>query len=217
MEMIDQQSNDVIFNIVIKELKEVKRKITSLENKTFLEELKISDEDLEAIGIFRKISKKIKRCPIAESKIREAQQHCDTATDCAKYLKVCYSSYKKWAKKYDLFKIKPWGKGDKKRYWIPDKGKHPLNQILAGKFPEYSVFRLRDLLIKSGMKEDKCENCGFSEGRITDNKMPLLISFKDNDERNHLLENIEILCYNCMFLIGKGYVSKDKLEFFNII
>ena len=29
----------------------------------------------------------------------------------------------------------------------------------------------------------QCENCGFDERRITDQKMPLLISFKDGNEK----------------------------------
>ena len=43
--------------------------------------------------------------------------------------------------------------------------------------------------------------------------MPILINFKDGNEKNHLLENIQVLCYNCMFLIGRGYIRKGRVEF----
>ena len=112
-----------------------------------------------------------------------------------------------------MFKTNPWCKGDRKRYWAPNSGKYPLNQILEGKFPNYPVYRLKDLIIRSGTKEAKCENCGFSEHRITDHKMPLLICFKDGNEKNHKLENIEMLCYNCMFLIGRGFIHKGKVKY----
>jgi hypothetical protein len=46
--------------------------------------------------------------------------------------------------------------------------------------------------------------CGFSEKRLTDSKMPLLLVFQDGNMKNHKLENLKILCYNCSFLYGKG-------------
>jgi len=202
---------------VVRELQEVKKKIANLENKTVLEELQLPEEDLKSIGIIKIDPRRLRKGrgarPLLESEIKEAQEHCNNATACAKYLNVGYNCYKKWAKTYSLFKTNPWGKGDRKRYWAPDKGKYPLNQILEGKFPNYPIYRLKDLLIRSGTKKAECENCGFNEHRLTDKKMPLLISFKDGNEKNHLLENIEILCYNCMFLTGRGYIRRGKVEF----
>jgi hypothetical protein len=205
-----------VLEVAIRELQDVKKRVASLENKTVLEELQLPEEDLKSMGILsdaRRLRKGRGARPLLESEIKEAQEHCNNATACARYLGVGYNCYKKWAKTYGLFKTNPWGKGDKKRYWAPDKGKYPLNQILEGKFPEYPIYRLKDLLIRSGKKDAKCENCGFEEHRITDKKMPLLISFKDGNEKNHLFDNIEILCYNCMFLMGRGYIRRGKVEF----
>jgi hypothetical protein len=206
-----------VLDIVVKELQEVKKKVANIENKTVLEELQLPEEDLKALGVIKDNPRRLRRGrgarPLLESEIKEAQEHCDNAMACARYLNVGYNCYKKWAKTYNLFKTNPWGKNAKKRYWAPNKGKYPLNQILEGKFPNYPIYRLKDLLIRSGIKKAECENCGFDEHRLTDNKMPLLISFKDGNEKNHLLENIEILCYNCMFLTGRGYIRKGKVEF----
>ena len=221
MEILTNQPPEVtenkILETVIRELQEVKKKVADLENKTVLEELQLPEVDLRSIGIFKDDPRRLRKGkgarPLLESEIKEAQLHGNNATDCAKYLNVGYNCYKRWAKTYGLFKVNPWGRGDKKRYWEPNKGKYPLNQILEGKFPEYPIYRLKDLIIRSGTKKSRCENCKFEEHRITDNKMPLLISFKDGNEKNHKLENIEILCYNCMFLIGRGYIRRGKVEF----
>ena len=206
-----------VLEIVVKELNEIKKKVSNIENNKILEELKLPEEDLLAMGVIKPTEPRIKKGrgarPLLESEIKEAQEHATNAIGCAKYLGIGYNCYKKWAKFHNLFKVNPWGKGDKKNYWAPDKGKYPINQILEGKFPDYPIYRLKDLVIRSGIKKAICENCGFGERRITDNKMPLLISFKDGNEKNHVLDNIELLCYNCMFLMGRGYIRRGKVEF----
>ena len=213
---MENKSN--VLDVVVRELQEVKKKVFDLETKTVLENLKLPEEDLAVLGVLRP-NRRIHRGrgtrPLLESEIKEAQKHCDTAIACARYLEVGYNCYKKWAKLYGLFKTKPWGRGDKKAYWDPSKGKYPLNQILEGKFPNYPVFRLKDLLIRSGVKKAECEKCGMKERRITDKKMPLLLSFIDGNEKNHLKNNLEILCLNCMFLYGgkRGYIRHGKVEF----
>jgi hypothetical protein len=30
--------------------------------------------------------------------------------------------------------------------------------------------------------------------------MPIMLSFKDNDEKNYAAENLEMLCLNCYFM-----------------
>ena len=64
---------------------------------------------------------------------------------------------------------------------------------------------------------EECHNCGFCERRVTDYKIPLLLSFKDNNKRNYLLDNLELLCYNCYYLlIGDVFTPEqvDKIESF---
>ncbi len=211
------QLEDKVLDVVVRELNEMKQKVANIENNKILEELKLPEEDLRAMGVIKDDLPRIRKGrgsrPLLESEILEAQQHANSAAGCARYLGIGYNCYKKWAKTYGLFKTNPCGKGDRKHYWSPNKGKYPLNQILEGKFPDYPIYRLKDMVIRSGTKAAKCENCGFSERRITDEKMPLLISFKDGNEKNHVLENIEILCYNCMFLMGRGYIRRGKVEF----
>lgn len=214
-----EQNNDksIILTVVSNEIQKLKKQIYSLETNTIIEGLDLSDEDILAIKVLKDVSKIRKRIginrEISESEIKDVQLYCINASECAKKLGVSYNCYRKWAKKYGIFKTKKWGRGDKKKHWREDSGKYPLNQILQGKFPNYPIYRLKDILMRSGTKPAECENCGFNEHRITDNKIPLLISFKDGNEKNHILENIEMLCYNCMFLIGRGYISKGNVGF----
>jgi hypothetical protein len=208
---------DQVINVLIRDLELLKKKVTEIENAKARNDYQLPDEVLEENGILQSTSR-LKRGrgarPLLESEIKEAQEKYETATACSRYLGVNYKTYKRWAKKYGLFKIAPWGKGSLKRYWAPDKGKYPLNQILEGKFPEYPLYRLKDLLIRSSMKKAECERCGMDERRITDGKMALLLNCKDGNEGNHILDNLELVCYNCMFYSGRGTLRGGRTQFY---
>lgn len=213
---IDESNKDKVLLNLTKEVQILRETVEAIKNNKILEELQLPEEIVKASGIIQKPKNRIGRGrasrPLLESEILDAQSKKNTAFDCTRYLQVSYPTYKKWAKFYGLFKVNPWGKGDKKKYWAPDKGKYPLNQVLEGKFPEYPVFRLKDLLIRSGIKKAECENCGYSERRITDEKMPLILNFEDGNEKNHKLENIKVYCYNCTFCCGKGYIRARRVK-----
>lgn len=137
----------------------------------------------------------------------------------AKFIGVSYPTYKKYAQSYGLHTTKGFvkdnnGIGRKKRGLTnPFKGKYPIGEILENKFPGFPVHRLKDKLIRAGIKEAKCEQCGYGERRITDGKLPLLINFEDGDCKNFKLENLKLLCYNCTFTSGKGYISRGPKTF----
>lgn len=213
---IDESNKDKVLLNLTKEVQILRETVEAIKNNKILEELQLPEEIVKASGIIQKPKNRIGRGrasrPLLESEILDAQSKNNTAFGCNRYLQVSYPTYRKWAKYYGLFKINPWGKGDKKKYWAPDKGKYPLNQVLEGKFPEYPVFRLKDLLIRSGIKKAECENCGYSERRITDEKMPLILNFEDGNEKNHKLENIKVYCYNCTFCCGKGYIRAKRVK-----
>jgi hypothetical protein len=65
---------------------------------------------------------------------------------------------------------------------------------------------------------EECELCGFKEKRVTDSKTPLLITFK-NGMKDFTQSNIQLLCYNCLFLTtgaptvaNRGYIEKSFEE-----
>lgn len=56
-------------------------------------------------------------------------------------------------------------------------------------------FKLKEKLIRDGLKEEKCELCGC----VTwlGQKIPLELHHKDGDHFNNELDNLQILCPNC--------------------
>ena len=152
--------------------------------------------------------------PLLESEILEAQKLNLSARKTAKKLRVSYPTYKKYCKMYNIFKVKDKKEKRPKTSLVnPNKGKYPISKILNGEFPDFPIHRLKDKLIRAGIKKAECEQCGFKERRITDGKLPLLMNFEDDDRRNHKLENIKILCYNCTIVSGTGYLRKGTSAF----
>jgi hypothetical protein len=151
--------------------------------------------------------------PLLASEIKEAQSKARSAAEAARILGVSYNTYKKYAKSYELFEDlkNPEGIGISKgaNYVI---GPVPLEEIFDGKYPNYPLWKLKKRLLKSGYIEEKCANCGFDERRITDFKVPLVLDFIDEDKTNTKYENLQMLCFNCAFLI-RGNLSGPKKLF----
>ncbi len=139
--------------------------------------------------------------PILRNEIELAQKNTNSSAQAAKWLGVSYKQYKKYAELYGIFERHKNMSG----IGIP-KGfakrptSIPLRDILAGKHPHYSRAKLKNRLIARKKMVEECSLCGFKEQRVTDKKIPLMIAHKDGDNSNYKLENLELLCYNCMFL-----------------
>lgn len=139
--------------------------------------------------------------------IKEAMANSKSNMGAARYLNVHYSTYKKYAKKYvneegkTLFELhlNPYGYGVSKGCG-PNSGGMKLEDIIAGKYPEYSANKYKRRLVRNGIIAEKCAICGFEERRITDYKVPLLLNYIDGNTKNKALENIQLLCYNCYYL-----------------
>jgi hypothetical protein len=215
------QSNNVvteeIIHYLVNTVEDLKKQIHETQTKKIIEELQLPSDILKDAGVLPEAPHRLRQGTswraLLESEIKDAQSKCNTAADCARYLGISYVTYKKHCDVYGLFKTNQWGKGSKKRYWNPNKGKYPLNRILQGEFPEYPAYRLKDLLIRSEVKKPECEQCGYKDRRITDNKMPLILNFEDGNSKNHKSENLRILCYNCTFTCGRGYIRNNRVDF----
>lgn len=192
------------------ELTELKELVNKLQTKQLSDQLQIPENLIEESGEIKPV-KRTKRgkgsIPILESEIREAQEKTQTASDAARYLRINYYTYRKYSKLYGVWKTNVHYKKEG-RILDPEKGKYPLSKLILGEFPDYPIYRLKDKLIQGGIKKPECEQCGWSERRITDGKLPLLLNFEDGNQRNHKLENLRILCYNCSFCSGKGYIRR---------
>ena len=140
--------------------------------------------------------------PILESQIKAAQEKSRSAFEAARTLGISYNTYKKYAKLYGIFEDlkNPYGIGIERAKKIKNK-KYHIDDLIAGKHLKYPLFKFKNKLFDSGYLPKVCSSCGFSEERITDGKMPLLIDFLDGNLNNRKLENIRALCYNCFFLL----------------
>lgn len=108
---------------------------------------------------------------------------------------ISYKTFRKYAKQLGV--------------WIPNQSgrnitkqkadgcdKYALTDILAGKHPSYGSSKLRVRLIDAGIKTDTCEICG--QGSMWNGmKLSLQLDHIDGNPRNHVLENLRILCPNC--------------------
>jgi hypothetical protein len=150
--------------------------------------------------------------PLMESEIREIQLRARSAAEAARLLGVSYNTYKKYAVMYGVFEElkNPSGAGIKKG--SASNGFHSLDEILDGKHPNYPVWKLKKRLLLNGYLEEKCNNCGFDERRVTDFRVPLILDFIDANRKNYKYDNLRMLCFNCSFLIN-GNLSGPKAEY----
>jgi hypothetical protein len=157
--------------------------------------------------------------PILRSEIEEAQRNTNSNMAAARFLGVDYRQYRKYAKLYNLFDqhLNERGVGIDKGF-SKKATSVPLKEIFENKHPKYSLARLKNRLIARKKLDEKCNLCGFDEKRITDKKVPLIINFI-NGEKDYTLSNLELLCYNCMFLttgapsvVHRGQIEKSFTE-----
>ena len=150
--------------------------------------------------------------PLTKDQLKLAKENSKSAMGAARFLKVSYNTFVKYAKRYNMledFKNQA-GVGIAKHYNLHS-GKYNLDDILEGKYPKYDTYKLQQRLIRVGYLPEECDCCGFNEQRITDQKVPLKIDFVDGNTTNHLKENIRLLCYNCWFL-NVGNLSGRKAQ-----
>ena len=150
-----------------------------------------------------------KRFVLTKNMILEAQSHTKSNMEAARWLKVSYNTYKKWAKYYKVFEqhLNQSGVGVKKG-WATYR--IPLEEIFEGKRKcNYTLPMLKKRMVEDGYAKEECYSCSFNQGRITDGKIPLLIDFIDGNSENKSLDNIRLLCPNCYFVFN-GYFNNSR-------
>jgi hypothetical protein len=155
------------------------------------------------------------RRQLLETEILAAQSISKSEGEAARKLGVSDATYKKYAVMFGIYGrvMNRAGKGVDKSIKNEDSGKYPLNRIFANEFPNYEPHRLRVRCVRSRKLEEKCYKCGFSEKRILDNRVPVLLNFVDGNDKNMALENLELLCYNCYFLyVNNPYGQRKKFD-----
>ena len=139
----------------------------------------------------------------------------------ARYLHVSYNHYKKYAKMFKnddgvvlLEAHKNQSGTGIPKFALKGSSKIPLMDLLEGRVPieHFKAKEIKDRLIFEGMIEEKCAKCGFSERRIKDTKVPVILNFIDGNKKNWHLDNLEFLCYNCSFLYAASPIEEKQAE-----
>ena len=147
--------------------------------------------------------------PLLESEIKGIQTKARSAAEAARLLGVSYNTYKKYAKEYKIFEDlkNPHGIGIR-RGNSTSGGFHSLDEILGGN----PIWKLKRRLLLNSYMEEKCNNCGFCERRVTDHRVPLVLDFLDGNRKNFIYDNLRMLCFNCSYLIN-GNLTGPKKEY----
>ena len=167
--------------------------------------------------------------PYTKGQILDAMDKTKSVRAAARYLNCSYWHLKDWMKKYTddatgktLFELhkNPSGKGIPKFAANGGNFKRkdpPLLDIIEGRIDasNFSPKKLKHRMVIEGRWKEECHSCGFHERRVLDNKIPLILHFKDGKSTNWGNGNASLVCYNCYFLYyGQIFNEKeiDKLE-----
>jgi len=163
--------------------------------------------------------------PITKSQIETAMRHTKSVRAAARYLGCSYQHLKPYMKllrvddsdptSLTLFEVhkNQHGKGIPK--FLPNKRKEPNVKRIFEEGIGYESFTSSKIKIRGiaeGYLRDECYTCGCNERRVTDYKTPTLLNFKDGNKSNYLIDNLEILCYNCYFLYVGDPLTPDEVR-----
>jgi|TARA_B110000285_G_scaffold42150_1_gene46555 hypothetical protein len=158
---------------------------------------------------------------ISKEDIQRAQLNTRSNMAAARYLHISYNHYKKYAKTYkneegitllEAHKNQA-GEGIPK-FAISGIDNIPLMDVLEGRVPieHFDSRKIKARLLSEGMLVEVCASCGFSERRVTDQKIPVILNFKDGNKKNWHLDNLEFLCYNHSFLYAASPIDEKQAE-----
>lgn len=161
---------------------------------------------------------------LSETDIRYAMDNTKSNAEAARFCKVSFSTWKKYAKMYkdsvtgqtlyDMHTNQA-GAGIVKRAPAGNSGIYSIDSILEGKHPKYPAWKLRNRLLALGIFEEECGSCGYAERRITDDTVPLLLDHINGDKTDHRLENLQMLCLNCYYQQVGNPFKEDAEQFWN--
>lgn len=157
---------------------------------------------------------------LTETEIRYAMANSNSNAAASRFLGIHIDTYRRYAKMYidsesgkTLWELHRnyGGKGSSKKTLDREYNfvKTDIFEILDGKHPKYDKKKLAKRLIEEVIFPEECAMCGFNERRITDFKVPLILIWKDGNNKNHKKDNLEFLCYNCYFLTYEDLLDKS--------
>jgi hypothetical protein len=158
---------------------------------------------------------------ITKEDILRAQKVTRSNMAAARYLHVSYNHYKKYAKMYKdedgvtLLEVHKNQAGEGiPKFAVSGNKEIPLMDLLEGKVPieHFDPRKIKARLLSEGKLVEVCAKCGFAERRVTDQKIPVILNFKDGNKKNWHLDNLEFLCYNHSFLYAASPIDEKRAE-----
>ena len=123
------------------------------------------------------------------------------------YMGVSKNTFKKYAKLHGLWAPIKSSKGIRHTGNVGSALKHDLKKILEGKNP--NPYR-EDTLLKKGIHEGylkcACSNCSadFTHMNVMTQLPPLILDFLDRNPMNTKIENLRVLCFNCVYELASS-------------
>lgn len=162
--------------------------------------------------------------PFTKSQIETAMRYTKSIRAAAKYLGCSYQHLKPFMKNLrvdendpnspTLFEVHKNQKGKGIPKFLPNKRREPNVKRIFEEglgWESFTASKIKTRGIAEGYLRDECYICGCHERRVTDYKTPTLLNFKDGSKINYLLDNLEVLCYNCYFLfVGDPLTPNEK-------
>jgi hypothetical protein len=157
--------------------------------------------------------------------ILKAMKHTKSIRAAARYLGASYRHVKIYFKMYRLDENDPnsptlfethinqTGKGIPK--FLPNRRKEPNVKKIFFEGTGWESFTPEKIKIRGiaeGYLKNECYICGFNEYRVTDYKVPLLLHFRDKNKLNYLMDNLDLLCYNCYFLYEADPLTTEQVR-----
>jgi hypothetical protein len=158
---------------------------------------------------------------LSKEDILRAMQNTKSNHGAARFLRCSLNHYKKYAKVYideatglDLNELHKNASGKGIPKFLSNKGKKaPLKELIAGtlSIESFEPAKIKQRLVFEGYLKEECCRCGFHEERLADQKIPLILQFKDRNKKNYELANIELMCYNCSYLYAISPISEQQV------
>ena len=119
------------------------------------------------------------------------------------YMGVAKNTFKKYAKMYGLWAPALTSKGIKRS--SGGQFKWDMKLILEGKNPNpYREDTLMTKAIREGYMRCECNNCKTNFEHVSDKQPPLILDFLDRNPMNTKIENLRVLCFNCVYELASS-------------